>query len=527
MNAELAANPAEEAEWLPSVNPWIIACAVVLAAFIEVLDTTIVSVALPHMAGSLSATTDEATWVLTSYLVANAIILPASGWFSLRFGRKRFLMACTSVFIAASFLCGIAPTMGLLVLARILQGLGGGALQPIAQAVLLESFPKKQRGIAMAAFGFAVVFAPVVGPTLGGWLTDHYSWRWVFNINIPIGLIGLYMMGRYLEDPPYIKNAKVGRIDSIGFGLLALWLATLQIILDKGQTSDWFATIWIRWFAFVSAAALVALIVRELKAKEPLVDLNAFKNRNFWVGTGIIAIVSAGMYGALTLLPLYLQNLMGYTAESAGWATAPRGLGAMISMPIVGLLLRKIDGRWITVAGIGLFAVSTFYLGRLTLESSMASIIWPNLGNGCGMGLIFVPIMSLAMATLPNSKIGNASGIFNLMRNLGGSIGISISTTYVTRFAQIFQSQIVGRLSPMDPIFQQRLAGANAHFTPLVGASQASQVSHGMFYGMVQQQATYEAFMAVFAWSALFIAFLLFTPLLMKKVNTSGEIHMH
>lgn len=514
-------------EWRPSVNPWLIGAAVVLAVFIEVLDTTIVSVALPHMAGSLSSTTDEATWVLTSYLIANAIVLPASGWLSLRFGRKRFLMACTGAFITASFLCGIAPSMGFLVAARVLQGAGGGAMQPLSQAILLESFPKEKRGIAMAAFGIAVVVAPVIGPMLGGWLTDHYSWRWVFNINIPIGLAALFLMGRYLEDPPYVKNAKVGPLDAIGFGLLTLWLSTLQIVLDKGQNADWFAATWVRWFAVVSAAALIALLVRELRVREPLVDLRVFTDRNFWVGTGIVALVSAIMFSSLTLLPLFMQNLMGYTSEAAGWATAPRGVGSLLIMPIVGVLLGKIDGRWMISAGIAGFAVSTWMLGNLTLGVGMSNIVWPNVLQGASIGLIFVPIMSLSMATLSNDKIGNASGIFNLARNLGGSIGISVTTTYVTRLAQTYQSQMVGHLTPMDPLYQQRMAAFAGGLTPLTGAPQAAQQAHVLMYQTLLQQSSYQAFMSVFGWSALLIAVLLLTPMLMRKVVVRGDIPMH
>ena len=528
MSAEASsAASAVSDEWRPAVNPWYIAGAVVLASFIEVLDTTIVSVALPHMAGSLSATTDEATWVLTSYLVANAIVLPASGWLSLKFGRKRFLLACTATFIAASFLCGIAPSMGFLVLARVLQGLGGGALQPLAQAILLESFTKEKRGIAMAVFAIAVVVAPVIGPMLGGWLTDHYSWRWVFNINIPIGLIAMYLLGRYVEDPPYIKNAKVGSIDGIGFGFLILWLSTLQIVLDKGQNADWFAATWVRWFAVISVVSLVALLIRELHTREPIMDLRVFTDRNFWVGTTIIAIVSAGMYSSLTLLPLFLQNLMGYTSQSAGWATAPRGLGSLVMMPIVGILLSKIDGRWMISAGIAAFTVSTLMLSRLTLGVGMSNIVWPNVLQGASIGLIFVPIMSLAMATLSNDKIGNASGIFNLSRNLGGSIGISITTTYVTRLAQSYQSQMVGHLTPMDPLYQQRMAEFAGGLTSLTGAPQAAQQAHGMMYQTLLQQASYQSFMSVFGWSALFVGALLLTPLLMKKVIVRGEVSMH
>ena len=321
------------AEWHPSVNPWLIAGAVMLATFMEVLDTTIVSVALPNMAGGLASTNEEATWVLTSYLVANAVVLPASGWFSLRFGRKRFLLFCTALFTFASFLCAFAPTMPVLVLARILQGAGGGALQPLSQAILLESFPREKHGMAMAMFGLGVVGAPIIGPFLGGWLTDHYSWRWVFNINIPIGVLAMFLMARFVEDPPYIRNAKPGRIDAIGFGLLTVWLATLQIVLDKGQQEDWFASAWIAWFSVISVAGLAALIVRELRTPEPIVDLRVFRNRNFWVGTATTAILMGGMYSALAMLPLFLQTLMGYTSENAGLATAPRGIGAMIAMP--------------------------------------------------------------------------------------------------------------------------------------------------------------------------------------------------
>ena len=320
--------------------------------FLEVLDTTIVSVAQPNMAGNLGATNEEATWVLTSYLVANAIALPASGWLSLRFGRKRFLIACTALFTVGSFLCGLAPSMPFLILARILQGAGGGALLPLSQAILLESFPREKQGMAMAMFGLGVVVAPVLGPFVGGWITDNYSWRWVFNINIPMGILAIYMMARYIEDPPYIKNARPGSVDGIGFGLLAMWLATLQIVLDKGQQEDWFASSWITWFSVISVAALGALIVRELRTPEPIVDLRVFRDRNFWVGTAVTVILMGAMYSALTMLPLFLQTLLGYTSQSAGLATAPRGIGAMVAMPMVGILMSYVDSRWLMSLGV-------------------------------------------------------------------------------------------------------------------------------------------------------------------------------
>ena len=515
------------AEWHPSFNPWLIAMAVMLATFMEVLDTTIVSVALPNMAGSLASTNEEATWVLTSYLVANAVVLPASGWFALRFGRKRFLLACTALFTVGSVLCGLAPTMPILILARILQGAGGGALQPLSQAILLESFPRAKQGMAMAMFGLGVVVAPVLGPFVGGWLTDNYSWRWVFNINIPIGVLAIFLMARYVEDPPYIKNARPGAIDAIGFGLLTIWLATLQIVLDKGQQEDWFASSWIAWFTVISVSALVALIVRELRTKGPIVDLAVFRNRNFWVGTTVTFVIMGAMYSALTMLPLFLQTLLGYTSQSAGMATAPRGLGAMIAMPLVGILMSYVDGRWLMSLGVVCVAGATFMFGRLTLDVSMASIVWPNVLQGLGMGLVMVPLMTISLGTLAKEKIGNASGIFNLMRNLGGSIGISISTTYLARMTQAHQASLVGHMTPYDPVFQQRLSGIAAGMSQYSSAPVAHMQAYGLLYGILQQQSYLSAYVDMFCWTAVIIAICLPGAWLLKKVAATGGLAVH
>jgi DHA2 family multidrug resistance protein len=514
-------------DWRPSANPYWIAVAVVLASFLEVLDTTIVSVAQPNIAGNLGATNEEATWVLTSYLVANAIILPASGWLSLRFGRKRFLIACTAVFTIGSFLCGIAPSMPFLILARILQGAGGGALLPLSQAILLESFPREKQGMAMAMFGLGVVVAPVLGPFVGGWITDNYSWRWVFNINIPIGILAIYMMGRFVEDPPYVKNSRPGTVDSIGFGLLAVWLATLQIVLDKGQQEDWFASSWIAWFVIISIAAMAALIVREMRTPEPIVDLRVFLNRNFWAGTVVTLLVMGAMYSALTMLPLFLQTLLGYTAQSSGMATAPRGIGAMIAMPLVGVLMMYVDGRWLMSLGIALIAASTLMFANLTLDVSMASIVWPNVLQGLGMGLVMVPLMALAVGTLPNEKIGNASGIFNLMRNLGGSIGISISTTFLVRMTQVHQANMVAHLTPYDAAFQQRLASMAGGLSRYAAAPVARAQAYGALYGIMQQQAYLKAYVDMFCWTALIVALCLPLVWLLKRVATKGTAAVH
>jgi MFS transporter, DHA2 family, multidrug resistance protein len=515
------------AEWHPSVNPWLIAIAVMAASFIEVLDTTIVSVAQPDMAGSLGATNDEATWVLTSYLVANAIILPASGWLSLRFGRKRFLMACTALFTLASFLCGLAPSMAVLVLARILQGAAGGALLPLSQAILLESFPRKKQGLAMATFGLGIVVAPVLGPVIGGWLTDNYSWRWVFEVNIPVGLMAVILMARFIEDPPYIKNSRPGTIDAIGFGLLAVWLATLQIVLDKGQEQDWFASTWITWFSIISAAGLLGLIVRELRARDPIVDLRVFRDRNFWVGTAVTTIVMAGMYSALTMLPLFLQTLLGYTAENSGIATAPRGVGAMIAMPVVGLLMAYVDFRWLVSLGVVCVWGATLIFAKLNLDVSMASIVWPNILYGLGIGLVMVPLMTVSVGTLPKEKMGNASGIYNLMRNLGGSIGISLSTTFVARMAQVHQATLVGHMTPYDPMFRQRLSTLTAGLSRYSAGPQSHMQAYGQLQGILLQQANLKAFMDMFAWTALIMIVCLPAVWLLKKFAVKGGMAMH
>ena len=432
--------PAQVTHDKPEVNPWLIAVAVMLATFMEVLDTSIAAVALPYIAGSLSATNDEATWVLTSYLVANAIVLPASSWFALRFGRKRFLLLCIGLFTLSSFMCGAATSLGMILLARALQGAGGGALQPLSQAILLETFPPQKRGLAMAVFALGVVVAPVLGPTLGGWLTDTYSWRWAFYINIPVGAFAVFMISRFVEDPPYIKNARPGKFDGMGLGLLAVWLGSLQIILDKGQEDDWFGATWIRWAVAVLLVSFVLFLIREFRHDKPLVDLRVFRHRNFALGCLLIGLFGAAIYGLVTLLPLFYQELMGYTALAAGWAVSPRGVGAIIAMPIIGLLTAKIDNRWLIAFGFCLFAITSIWFGEVNLGIGQWSFLWAITLSGFGSGCVFVPLSTTTMAFLRNEEIGNASGLYNLLRNIGGSIGISIVNTIVARHEQLHRS---------------------------------------------------------------------------------------
>jgi DHA2 family multidrug resistance protein len=434
---------------IPAVsNPWLIASAVMLATFMEVLDTSIAAVALPYIAGSLSATNDEATWVLTSYLVANAVVLPASGWFALRFGRKRFLIVCIVIFTISSFACGSATSLALILIARAVQGAGGGALQPLSQAILLETFPPQKRGMAMAAFALGVVVAPVLGPTLGGWLTDTYSWRWAFYINIPVGAFAIFMISRYVRDPPYIKDAHPGRFDGIGLGLLAVWLGALQIILDKGQEDDWFGATWIRWAAAILATSLAAFLIRELRHRQPLVDLRIFRHRNFTIGCVLIGLFGAGIYGLITLLPLFYQELMGYTALAAGWAVSPRGVGAILAMPVIGYLTAKMDNRWLIAFGFSLFGAASLWFGEVNLDIGQWTFLWAIIISGFGSGCVFVPLSTTSMAFLKNEEIGNASGLYNLFRNIGGSVGISVVNTIVARHEQVHRNELAGSLNP-------------------------------------------------------------------------------
>ncbi|MFZ0938434.1 MAG: DHA2 family efflux MFS transporter permease subunit [Candidatus Sulfotelmatobacter sp.] len=465
-------------------NPWLIAVAVMLATFMEVLDTSIAAVALPYIAGSLSATNDEATWVLTSYLVANAIILPASSWFSLRFGRKRFLITCIVIFTVSSFACGAATSLALILLARAVQGAGGGALQPLSQAILLETFPPEKRGSAMAVFALGVVVAPVLGPTLGGWLTDTYSWRWAFYINIPIGIFAIFMISRYVEDPPYIKEARPGRFDGIGLGLLAVWLGCLQIILDKGQEDDWFGAHWIRWAATIMVVCFVAFLIREFRHSKPLVDLRVFRHRNFAIGCLLIGLFGAAIYGLVTLLPLFYQELLGYTALAAGWAVSPRGVGAIVAMPIIGYLTAKMDNRWLIAFGFFLFAAASLWFGEVNLSIGQWTFLWAILISGFGSGCVFVPLSTTAMAFLKNEEIGNASGLYNLLRNIGGSIGISVVNTIVARHEQLHRNELAASLSPGRITVHNSIQGMQQYLTTQ-GSSSTTALERA--YGLINE----------------------------------------
>jgi DHA2 family multidrug resistance protein len=485
---------APKSEWRPRHNPWLITLTVMVAVFMEVLDTSIANIALPHIAGSLSATPEEATWVLTSYLVANAIVLPMTGWLGNYFGRKRVLLSCIMMFTVASVLCGLAWSLPTLVLARILQGVGGGAMVPIAQSIMLESFPPQKRGVAMAAFAQGVVVAPILGPVIGGWITDSYSWRWIFYINVPVGIFAVAMARWVVEDPPYIKRDVKASIDYIGFGLLAVWLATMQIVLDKGQEADWFGADWVRWFTLVSIMSFLAFVWWEFQSDHPLVNLRVFKNRNFTVGLILMTSLAAILYGTTAQLPLFLQTLMGYPALQAGYAMSPRGVAAFFTTFLVGRLVGKIRMRTMLFFGFSMLAYSSWLLSRINLQVGMGSVIWPSVFNGIAISFIFVPLTTATMSQLGQQQIGNASGLYNLMRNLGGSIGIAFVTTMLARGAQVHQSLMVGHLAPDNPAFVQQLAAAKNVLGQQTDSVTATKQAYSGLYSLLDQQAHLWAF---------------------------------
>jgi DHA2 family multidrug resistance protein len=517
--------------WKPRANPWLIAASVMLATILEVLDSSVANVSLPNIAGSLSASTDEATWVLTSYLVSNAIVLPMTGWLSSFLGRKRFLIGCIVLFTGASMLCGLAPSLGMLILARVLQGAAGGALQPLSQAILMESFPPEKRGAAMATFGMGVVVAPIIGPVLGGWITDSYSWRWIFYINVPIGIIAMLMCQAFVEDPPYLRAAherRGGSIDYIGFGVMAIWLATLQIVLDRGQQDDWFNAAWIRWASGISLVSMIAFIAWELRVKHPLVHLSVLRNRNFSAGTLLILIVGVVLYSTTALLPLFLQTLMRYPALNSGMAVSPRGVGAVISLMIVGRLVSRVDMRLLIVVGFSVLAYSCWRFGGINLQIATVDVMWPNVLSGVGTAAIFVPLTTLAMASLPVEEMGNAAGIFNLARNIGGGIGISLTTTWVARGAQAHQAMLVGRESLLQPGYLHHLQQSAGAMAAQLGAAGAMQKAYGLDYGELLRQASLFAYVDTFRLLAVLCLLCIPVVLLFKKVRPAkGPVAVH
>jgi len=495
----------EFGEWHPAGNPWLIAVAVMTATFMEVLDTSVANVALQHIAGSLSVSTDQATWVLTSYLVSNAVVLPATGWLGRHFGRRRFLIFCIGLFTFASALCGMANSLGMLIMARILQGIGGGALQPVSQAVMLETFPKEQRGISMSVYSIGVIVAPILGPTLGGWLTDDYSWRWVFYVNLPVGIFAIIMCLLFLEDPPYLKAGKTDRIDIIGLGLLVIWIGCLQIMLDRGQDEDWFSSLFIRWLAVGASVGLIGFLIWELKVKNPIVNLRILRDRNLSIATVLMFLVGAILFSTTAVLPRFMQALLNYSAFQSGLVLSPRGIGSIIGAIVAGQILSrtKIDGRYWMAQGAVVLAVSMAMFGNLTLDVAPGNVMWATVISGFGVPSIFVPMTTFSVATVPKEGMGDATGITSLVRNLGGSVGIALVTALVTRGTQAHQALLIDHLVPHNRLYLDRLSQMQALLTPRTGAVTAHSQAYGLMYATLQQQAALWAYVDQFRMLAI------------------------
>jgi MFS transporter, DHA2 family, multidrug resistance protein len=497
------------------------------ATFMEVLDTTVVNVSLPHIAGNLSATIDESTWVLTSYLVANAIVLPLTGWLAGHFGRKRLLMTSVAGFTISSLLCGIAPNLPFLVGFRLLQGATGGAMQPLSQAVLLEAFPPHERGKAMGFWGLGIVVAPILGPVLGGWLTDTYSWRWVFYINLPVGIASLVMTRLYVFDPPYLRR-ETQKIDYWGIGLLALWVGSLQLALDLGQERDWFSSPFITALVVASGGGVIAFLVREWMAREPVVDLRVFKLRTYSTGVFLMTTLGFVLYGSLVLLPIMLQTLLGYPSLQAGIAMAPRGMGSLIGMPVVGLLVGRFDPRRLVVFGLVVGAGTLIWLGELNLNAGYWDIFWPQFFQGLGLSMTFVPLTTITMDAIPRERMGNATSLFNLMRNLGGSVGIAMTGSMLARKQQEYVNVLGAHVTPYSTAAREAIASAKAGFMAS-GADgvTATERAYAAVFGTVQRQAAMVSFVDLFR--LLGFIFLLLVPLvfLMRRPKGKAAVAAH
>jgi len=520
---------------LPRRNPWLIALTVTLATFMEVLDTSIANVALPHIAGSLGASEDEATWVLTSYLVANAIILPASAYLTTFIGRKRFYMICVVLFGISSALCGLAPSLPLLILFRVIQGAGGGGLQPSEQAILADTFPPEKRGQAFALYGFAVVAAPAIGPTLGGWITDNLSWRWCFYINVPVAILSLFLTNRMVDDPPHIqeqvkRSRKAGlNLDYFGFSLLALGFGSLEFVMDKGQEDDWFGSRLITTFVVVCVLSLLTLFIWELKQirsnHRPILDLTLFRMRNFAVSFVLMFSLGVVLFGTTVMIPQFVQTLLGYTAEQAGLVISPGGVTVMLMMPIVGFLVSRVDPRWMIVYGFLVSAAALFTMTTLDLQVSYAYIAWLRVFQAAGLAFLFIPINTLSYNGIPMTKNNDVSGLTNLARNIGGSVGTAFVVTMLARRQQFHQERLGSVIAPGDNNLQSmldRLGGYLMHAGRAASLSQGKALAQGNLYSQLIRQSTMLAYIDVIKVLAVIMLLLVSLVFLMRRPPKGG-----
>ena len=511
----------EENQYLPE-NPWLACLPVLIAVFVYVMDGTIANVALPHMAGSFSATRDESIWILTSYLIASGIVIPSVGFFSKLFGRKNFYIISILLFTIASLLCGMAKSLGQMVFFRILQGAGGGGIVPLSQAIMMECFPKEKRGTAMAIFGMGVILAPIIGPVLGGWITDNWTWPWIFFINVPLGCLAAILSSNFLFNPPYARRQKGVKLDGLGFFLLFVWLLCLQVFFDKGNNADWFNATWIRWIFTISCVAGICFFISQAKRKETLVDLSVFRNKEFVIGTFIQVVMQSVLYASIAILPQFLQSLMGYTAYLSGLSMMPRGIGSMSATIVCAFIADKVDKRKLVILGLICIGSASLIFGFLNLQIAQMNIMIPNCLMGFGLGMSMVPIINLSMETLSNEQMTNASGLQNLFKNIGGAIGTSLVATFLTRFAQVHQYMMVGKLNDLNPVYSakvQTIAGALSQYTSPDVAMHMAQYSQ---YGALVKQASLWAFMDSFRIFGLACFVLVPLLFLFKKSKSRG-----
>ncbi|MBR1681569.1 DHA2 family efflux MFS transporter permease subunit [bacterium] len=506
-----------ENEWKPSKSPWLIAIPTIFAAFMFVLDETIANVALPHMAGTFSVSRQESMWILTSYIVASGIMITAVDWFCKKMGRKAFFIGSICLFTASSFMCGISNSIEMILISRILQGLGGGGLLPVAQAVLLEGFPIEERGKAMATFGLVVIVAPIIGPVLGGWITDNWNWPWIFFINVPIGIFTVWISKMLLEDPPYAQKQNNVTLDKIGFSFLVLWLVSMQVIFDKGNDADWFNAPWICKLTVFCVLCFIAFIISQIKGKKTLIDLSVFKDKNFAIGTGVQVVIMAIMLASTALLPQFLQSLLGYSAFTSGMAIMPRGCGALLGIAIFGSLSKIVDNRIFACIGLIFVGIAGLKFGFLNMDISSISIAIPNFIFGLGMGFCMMPLVAFSVITLDNSQMTNASGLQNMLKNVGGAVGTSIVTTMISRYSQIHQANMVGHMTPLNQVFADRVSAMTASFAQLTSIDVAGYMAQYSLYGSMVQQATLWGFMEAFRWCGLLAITIAPLVFLLKK----------
>ena len=501
MAAGAAVNPEAQAQWRPSVNPWIIAATVALAAFMEVLDTSIANVALPHIAGNLGASEDQSTWVLTAYLVANAVVLPMGGWASSVIGRKNFFMLCITIFTVSSFLCGIAPSLGLLLLFRVFQGAGGGGLQPMAQAIMADSFEPSKRGLAFSLYGLVAVLAPSIGPTLGGWITDNYSWHWIFYINIPVGILAFFLTQRLVEDPPFAKHDRKNlfKLDYVGLSLLVISMAALQIGLDKGEEKDWFSSAFVQRCAIAFVISFAFLLIWEWNRKNPLMDLKLYKFKNFAM-CSFLMLLTGGLLNATTVLqPQFLQATIGYTATIAGFSLSAGGLVLIFAMPFAGQAVGRFPARNMIAFGFALFAIGYWFTAtHLNLGMSFVTASYMRVVQVVAIPFVFISVTTAAYFGLPSEKNNQVSGLINFSRNIGGSILISVTNAMVTERGLWHQDQMRKYLTPSSPYFQSRVNALANVFTRSAGKGQANTLAQGLIYNQLNNQASALAYVDVF-----------------------------